>query len=131
MPFNILSNSQTQLLEDLIGNTTNFVSHHDENTYVNQHVPSYSDAPQQPIMLNNLMTTDTAYNPIHTTVHEEQNFSAPLMNALSSNLHEIPAMEMWPGPHNFMVEFSQAQDKTKATPWIVSILKLCKLKYAT
>jgi hypothetical protein len=29
-------------------------------------------------------------------------------------------MELWPGDQNFNVEFSKAQDKTKATPWIVS-----------
>ena len=31
----------------------------------------------------------------------------------------VPAIELWPGDLNFTVEFSKAQDKTKATPWIV------------
>lgn len=36
--------------------------------------------------------------------------------------NEVPALETWPGPLNFNVEFSKAQDRTKATPWIVSYL---------
>lgn len=31
-------------------------------------------------------------------------------------------MENWPGEYAYNVEFSRAQDKTKATPWVVSIL---------
>lgn len=40
----------------------------------------------------------------------------------SSSLHGVPAMDNWAGEFNYTVEFSKAQDKTKATPWVVSTL---------
>ena len=40
-----------------------------------------------------------------------------------SSLQGVPPMENWPGEYAYNVEFSRAQDKTKATPWVVSILK--------
>jgi hypothetical protein len=38
-------------------------------------------------------------------------------------------MENWPGHLHFTVEFSKAQDKTKATPWIVSYTHFCYIKF--
>ena len=56
---------------------------------------------------------------------------APLLqNSLSSsNLHDIAGTENWPGNLNYQIEFSKSQDKTKATPWIVSTFVLIKTVY--
>lgn len=38
-------------------------------------------------------------------------------------------MENWPGDYAYTVEFCKAQDKTKATPWVVSIVVIYKLYF--
>ena len=113
MVFNdIFTNSQTQVLESIIENSSNYVSHPNVpvdavNTYIGNVTNNFSDFPQHQL------TDPTAYNvnncpgmPINTS----PSFAIP---------NGVPAIELWPGDLNFTVEFSKAQDKTKAPPWIV------------
>ncbi|EFX89004.1 hypothetical protein DAPPUDRAFT_304717 [Daphnia pulex] len=76
--------------------------------------PGYYDFQQQQLM-------DTTTYPIN---------NCPVVPINTSPTFDIsngvPAMELWPGHLKFTVEFSKAQDKTKATPWIYST-KLKKL----
>lgn len=123
MPY--LTNSQAQLLEDIVGIDPNFIEHPgapvDNGAFVGHVTNSYNEFPQHQL-------TDQPYHPSGYAVHHDQSHLPVNTNSSVMNVCEIPAMEMWPGHLNFTVEFSKAQDKTKATPWIVSFSLLSHLE---
>jgi hypothetical protein len=101
-------------LESIIENSSNYVSHPNVpvdavNTYIGNVTDNFSDFPQHQL-------TPTAYN-VNNCPGMPINTSPPF--AIPNG---VPAIELWPGDLNFTVEFSKAQDKTKATPWIVNQL---------
>ena len=102
-----MTNSQVQMLESIIGAAQQDVLMHDVNQPFVQN-PAFGDFEALP--------DPAAYavqNPLQTahTLHSSSS---------TSSINGVPAMDNWAGDLNFTAQFSQAQDKTKATPWIVS-----------
>ncbi len=123
-----MTNSQTQLLADvgLLGNgEPSFIGHEsiapvETGMFPNLGADSYGNFPPMPSHMT--VEDQQLYHTSHfLTVQQEQQTVS--MHASSTSLNEVPAMEMWAGRLNFSVEFSKAQDRTKATPWIVSLVE--------
>ncbi len=114
MSFDLFTNSQTQIIQSImVENPSNYVEPQvapieAENTYICHNTDSYHNFP------HHQLAETTAY-PINNCPGIQINTS-PTFDVSNG----VPAMELWPGDQNFNVEFSKAQDKTKATPWIVS-----------
>lgn len=121
-PFNdfSLTNSQAQTLEELISGNAGFEqpAPHYDSSFVQHDQGTFNSG-------FGLEPTFASIDPL--TGHFHQSVSCPeigvhqhIHTSLSAgSLNVVPPMDNWTGLHNFTVEFSKAQDKTKATPWIV------------
>lgn len=117
-----LTSSQTQSIAELLSNTAlvQQVVHYDPNNFNHG-------------TFNNGFSNNQNYSTVNTSnVQFHQSTSCPELGVLSGQQiptnvstgnevsNEVPATDNWIGDFNFTVEFNKAQDKTKATPWIVS-----------
>ncbi|XP_057369678.1 cellular tumor antigen p53-like isoform X2 [Daphnia carinata] len=120
-----LTHSQTQtIIQNLVESPPPFIDDPavavDNGSFMDHGTDTYNEFPHHQL-------TDQAYHPNSDCVMLEEQSHIPVnTNSSFMSVSEIPAMELWPGHLNFAVEFSKAQDKTKATPWIFST-KLKKL----
>lgn len=127
LPYNILTNSQTRILNALIENTSNFVSHDvriddDTSLYINQVVNNFNEYQPPNDSCPGLIPSNQIYHTLPIALPQDEANHGALNSNPFKTLDDIPAMDVWSGHLNFGVEFSKAQDRTKATPWIVCIL---------
>ncbi|KZS21755.1 putative Tumor protein p73 [Daphnia magna] len=124
MPY-LLTNSQTQrIIENLVESPPPFIEDPvltvDTGNFMGHGTNTYNEFPSHQL-------PEQAYHPNNDyVIHEEQSHIPVNTNSSFVSVSQIPAMELWPGHLNFTVEFSNTQDRTKATPWIFST-KLKKL----
>ena len=98
--------SQTQILESII--TT-------ENLFVDNHAPTRDE-----FSLHFENDGSDVYTSLQNYPAQQQQVLPTFQSSSSSSsLSGIPSIENWSGNLNYLVDFNRAQDRTKATPWIV------------
>lgn len=110
----------------IVENDTNHYPGHygapiQEESLLINHAPTFDDFQQQPILCPSLLPpTEQSYHNNQSSLLQDESF-ATLQLSSFPNFNEVPAIDIWAGNLNFSVEISKAQDRTKATPWIVCI----------
>ena len=130
-----LTSSQTEAINNVIASTGGeiplgqdlFVPAHNHDLLPLQPYvePMAGSSNYQPYGVPVLSHNNHAFPHLNQMLEQPHNqLPVPLLqnNLSASNLHDIAGTDNWPGNLNYQIEFSKSQDKTKATPWIVSIL---------
>lgn len=114
--------SQTQAIASIIDDSTLFNLHNEpglDNAIFGAPVPvfdGYHHGNEHFVMDPNQHLFE------HSNQHCPSEHLASSVTPTPPSLQGVPPMENWPGDFAYSVEFCKAQDKTKATPWVVSII---------
>lgn len=128
-----LTSSQTEAINNVIAGTGGdiplaqdlFVPTHNQDLLPMQPYaePMAGSSNYQPYGVPVLNHNNHAFPHLNQMLEQPQTQLPPplLQNSHSASiLHDIAGTDNWPGNLNYQIEFSKSQDKTKATPWIVS-----------
>ena len=118
-----LTGSQTQAIASIIGTDPNLlyevvdpINVHPTGNVMADSTGMFVDVPFGGYGQQQHFGDNTALSNQHHFQELEQVVAPPA----SSLVHGVPAIDNWPGELGYCVEFNKSQDKTKATPWVVS-----------